>query len=1015
MAVSKVLFVIFNIVVAISAFEELSFEDSQHDDKSIAGIYTIEEEQQKIDSMALSDAIAEVENSKYFDPHMSEAFLDNLKKDTAAIAMLQATETSTMGSDKVLFCVNLLNKMAGAIIKDLDAFQMDYVVWKANKKEELNSHQILKAEHQSQLTSFSANKMASLSTRSSIQTVIDGIIMEHTQELYECQKETDHWQRQIDAKLSEVNKVGDVIDNSKCNGGGGSFLLQQCEDTTTKSSYFAIDGERQEEEHNKHLESFLQVSQDVDSDDEEETEDGALTTSDDDEEEEDEDLSLLEKPKKRRRRRRRVSRRRRRLHRHSRRRLMRWRRRWIRRLRRACAGKRRGSKRCRRLTRRFIRLIYGRRRRASRWRRRVKKRAGKKTRKSVPDTNCNLSGFKPRCSHFVSHMFAIKGQLETELADLRKELSIVTTRCDKERAAFFLEYSELLKRVQESEVQASDFSAKMQVEQINVQTESKIANTLLGELAARKKAYDDYAHELLDTICSLKKIRKELMMLATKKPQLILDCVFGKWMPGKCSVSCAGGKVKTSRKVLQNPSVTPRDKYPGISCKLQTQSFVSDCNRKDCPINCMTSEWEGWGSCTSTCGGGNRQRSKRVLVSMQYKGDQCGSVNEGENCNVDACDADCVLGEWSKWGQCSQQCNSGYRRRRKAIVVPKRGAGKCPSQYSRIRQETRSCNRRVCRHVDKYTCNRKTDIILLIDGNGAQTAETFDKVKKFASRLVARYGSQKRKLTRISVLLVGGPKTTAEQTKCNSEGGPDCKITEVSEYSDDFEAIQKNIDGLKHPEGYTNTAVAVALAEAIQTNSGRKKANHIVISLQVNRPQNHGLMKAAVESIRRKSRYYTVALNQMGYRMQLKNFIKPYVSLPWHKNVYKMKHLNRIIQSETRTYQHTSSILVATCSRLRITRKGEKVPAAEIAYKALGEQLEKPPKKKLFLSLGSVDDEADAQEADQEESAVSKEFHKELEQEREHTQEITENDEDADGNEVDTDDDDDADDTDEEE
>ena len=60
-------------------------------------------------------------------------------------------------------------------------------------------------------------------------------------------------------------------------------------------------------------------------------------------------------------------------------------------------------------------------------------------------------------------------------------------------------------------------------------------------------------------------------------------------------------------------------------------------------------------------------RVRDVKTPMQYGGKQCGSTGESKQCNVDACEKDCVLHSWTKWTSCSKDCDGGSKKRERMI------------------------------------------------------------------------------------------------------------------------------------------------------------------------------------------------------------------------------------------------------------------------------------------------------------------------------------------------------------
>jgi hypothetical protein len=97
------------------------------------------------------------------------------------------------------------------------------------------------------------------------------------------------------------------------------------------------------------------------------------------------------------------------------------------------------------------------------------------------------------------------------------------------------------------------------------------------------------------------------------------------------------------------------------------------------PVNCVVSEWGDYGSCSATCGGGVKSRSRNIITLPQNGGNTCPAIlSETIPCNADPCPIDCVTGEWSDYGPCSSTCGGGVKTRTRNIITqPQYGGQSC--------------------------------------------------------------------------------------------------------------------------------------------------------------------------------------------------------------------------------------------------------------------------------------------------------------------------------------------------
>ena len=135
-------------------------------------------------------------------------------------------------------------------------------------------------------------------------------------------------------------------------------------------------------------------------------------------------------------------------------------------------------------------------------------------------------------------------------------------------------------------------------------------------------------------------------------------------------MSCDGGQRQRTRECglpdLGNDDGRKR-KYdnPCQKALLETEN----CNDKKCPV--FTS-WSDWSSCSDTCGGGFRRKSRKCVDPdvdeggrrggrVLFDDNACmGPLDVIEECNQQACPE---WTEWSDWTECSKTCGGGQRRK----------------------------------------------------------------------------------------------------------------------------------------------------------------------------------------------------------------------------------------------------------------------------------------------------------------------------------------------------------------
>eukprot|EP00392_Amoebophrya_sp_AT5.2_P000202 g202.t1 len=171
-----------------------------------------------------------------------------------------------------------------------------------------------------------------------------------------------------------------------------------------------------------------------------------------------------------------------------------------------------------------------------------------------------------------------------------------------------------------------------------------------------------------------------------------VDCLLEEWSSwSTCSAKCGGGVTKRHRKIATYPA------FGGAGCDGDLEE-VEPCNEALCtedipphdvPVNCEWEEWDEWGSCSASCGHGQRNRHRELRQMPNRVGKPCeaGAMMEVELCEGSDChDRDCVWSPWTDWGGCSAL---GLRERDRHIEQHYSGPHGKPCEGPSV--ETRAC------------------------------------------------------------------------------------------------------------------------------------------------------------------------------------------------------------------------------------------------------------------------------------------------------------------------------------
>uniref|UniRef100_A0A914WDX9 Apple domain-containing protein n=1 Tax=Plectus sambesii TaxID=2011161 RepID=A0A914WDX9_9BILA len=168
-----------------------------------------------------------------------------------------------------------------------------------------------------------------------------------------------------------------------------------------------------------------------------------------------------------------------------------------------------------------------------------------------------------------------------------------------------------------------------------------------------------------------------------------VDCVYSEWSDfGDCSVSCGeGGEQSRTR------TITTEAEGDGTPCDPSSLTETQECVMDGCPVDCIYGMWGDWGMCSVTCDSGDQERTREVASEGADGGEECNPTMLSETQSCDAgvpCETgDCVYGDWSDFGSCSSSCTGGEMTRYRDVITEGTFGIPCTEED---KMETMSCN-----------------------------------------------------------------------------------------------------------------------------------------------------------------------------------------------------------------------------------------------------------------------------------------------------------------------------------
>jgi len=294
---------------------------------------------------------------------------------------------------------------------------------------------------------------------------------------------------------------------------------------------------------------------------------------------------------------------------------------------------------------------------------------------------------------------------------------------------------------------------------------------------------------------------------------------------------------------------------------------------------------------------------------------------------VDACEKDCVLHPWTKWTDCSKDCDGGSKKRERMIKEPAEGSGKCADKWDPSRLQYEPCALHRCKLAlgqtpkESIKCNQSMDVILVVDGTPKAGKDGFAYELKSVNKFIDAFkGKGILAKPNFALIHYTGPRTWTGVSKCTGKSTAKvnmetvCKITLVQHFTDDFKKIKSKVDGLEFTPGSKLLSLGLMTVQS-EFALGNKNHRTIVVVWIDGVPLSYRKTLLASRAIRKKARLVWVAVTKFAPLASLKKW----ASRRWQENLVLVDKAKQLKKGATVTHI-VANICPNKFPKLKVTR-----------------------------------------------------------------------------------------------